>query len=65
MGITLGHVAGTLLVAHEDVADRRVEQRVVGGQNAAAGQAEDGFNALHLQRPDEGLRPGDLHVSAP
>ena len=32
VGVALGHVAGALLVAHEDVADRRVEQRVVGGR---------------------------------
>ena len=41
VGVALGHVPGALLVAHEDVADRRLEQRVVGGQDAAAGQAED------------------------
>jgi len=49
MGVALGHVAGTLLVSHQDVADRRVEQRVVRGQDAAAGQTEDGLDAFHLQ----------------
>jgi hypothetical protein len=49
VGVALGHVAGALLVAHEDVADRRVEQRVVRRQDAAAGQAEDGLDAFHLQ----------------
>ena len=34
--VALGHVAGALLVAHEDVADRRVDQRVVDGEDGAA-----------------------------
>ena len=65
MGVALGHVAGALLVAHEDVADAAVEQRVVGRQDAAAGQAEHDLGALHLQRFDQGLGPGDLHGVAP
>ena len=61
VGVALGHVAGALLVAHEDVADRRIEQRVVGRQDAAAGQAEHDLDALHLEGFDQGLGPGDLH----
>ena len=61
MGVALGHVAGALLVAHEDVADRRVEDRVVDGQDAAAGQAEHDLDPLHLEALDEGLGSGELH----
>ena len=45
-GVALGHVARALLVAHEDVADGRVDQRVVDGQDRAAGQAEDDLDPL-------------------
>ena len=34
--VALGHVAGALLVAHEDVADRRVDQRVVDREDRPA-----------------------------
>ena len=49
VGIALGHVPGALLVAHEDVADRRLQQRVVGRQDAPAGEPEDDLHRLHLQ----------------
>ena len=49
VGIALGHVPGALLVAHEDVADRRLQQRVVGRQDAPAGEPEDDLDRLHLQ----------------
>ena len=55
MGVALRHVAGALLVAHEDVADRAVEQRVVHRQDAPAGQPEDGVDALHLEGLDQCL----------
>ena len=42
--VALGGVAGGGLVAHQDVADRRVVQRVVDRQARAAGQAEDGVD---------------------
>ena len=61
VGVALGHVAGALLVADEDVADRRVDDRVVGGQDAAAGEAEHDLDALHLQALDEGLGSGEFH----
>ena len=49
MGVTLGHVTGTLFVAHEDVADRRFEQRVVRGEDATTGQTEDHLGVFHLE----------------
>ncbi len=61
MGVTLGHVTSTLFVTHEDVTDGRVEQGVVGGKDAAAGETENGLHMLHLQRLDEGLGPGEFH----
>ena len=61
VGVALGHVAGALLVAHEDVADRRLEQRVVGRQDAAAGQAEHDLHRLLLEALDEGLGAGEFH----
>ena len=59
MGVPLGHVAGALLVTHEDVADRRVEQRVVRGEDAATWVAEHRVDSLHLERPDQRLCAGD------
>ena len=55
MRVALGHVAGALLVADQDVADRRVDDRVVDGQDGAAGQAEDHLDAFHLEALDEAL----------
>ena len=63
VGVALGHVAGALLVADQDVADRRIEDRVVGRQDAAARQAEDHLDLLQLQAPDESLGSGQLHRS--
>ena len=60
-GVALGHVAGTLLVADEYVADARVDQRVVDREDGATGQAEDNFDSFHLQALDEGLRASQLH----
>ena len=60
MRVALGHVAGTLFVTHEDVADRRLEQRVVGGQDAATGQTEDHLGAFHFERANQGLGARDL-----
>ena len=61
VGVALRHVAGALLVAHQDVADGRVDDRVVHRQDGAAGQAEDRFDALHLQALDEGLTTIEFH----
>jgi hypothetical protein len=54
-------VAGALLVTHEDVADRRVNQRVVDRQDGTAGEAEHDLRVLHLEALDEGLGSGQLH----
>ena len=59
--VPLGHVARALLVAHEDVADRRVDERVVHGQDGAAREAEHDLRVLHLEALDEGLGSGELH----
>jgi hypothetical protein len=62
VGVALGHVAGALLVAHEDVPDGRLQDGVVGRQDAPAGQAEGDLHPLHLEALDEGLSPGELHL---
>ena len=49
LGVALGHMAGALLVADEDVAYRRVQYGVVGRQDGAARQAEYDLRVLHLQ----------------
>jgi hypothetical protein len=41
-------VAAAGLVAHEDVADAGVHERVVGRQIRAAGEPEDDLHALRL-----------------
>ena len=61
VGVALGHVTGALLVAHQDVADGRVQDRVVGGQDAPAGEAEHDVDSLHLQALDESLGTGEFH----
>ena len=64
-GVALRRVTGALLVPDQDVPDLgRVEQRVVGGQDRAAGDAEDGVDAGVLERADQALRPGDLLSSS-
>ena len=60
-GVALGHVAGALLVTHEDVADRGVEDRVVDGENRATGQPEDGVDPFAFQALDQCLRSCELH----
>src|SRR5579863_5576303 len=54
-------MTGALLVAHQDVADRRVQQRVVDGEDRAAGQPEDRVDALLFEAPDQCLRSCELH----
>ena len=52
--VAVGHVRGALFVADQHVANRVIEQRVVGRQDGAAGVAEDGVDALFDQaRPDD------------
>src|SRR5206468_3015325 len=52
--VALGHVAGALLVPRQDVPDRRaLREGVVGRENRAAGEPEDGVDALGLERAEE------------
>ena len=59
------HVPRALLVADEDVPDRRVDERVVDGEDRPAREAEHHLDPLHLEALDEGLGPGHLHGLAP
>ena len=60
-GIALRGVDGALLVAHEDVAQpvAIVVERVVDGDDRAAGIAEEGLDAFAQKRFDQGLRSGE------
>ena len=59
--VAAGCVAGTLLVANQDVPQLlRVEQRVVDGEHGAAGDTEDDLDVELLQRPDYRLCAGEL-----
>ncbi len=65
MGEPLRHVARALLVAHEDVADRRVDDGVVHGEDGSAREAEDDLDPLHLEGFDQCLTTVDLrHVGS-
>ena len=59
-----GGVPGALLVADQDVAHLRVEERVVRRQDRAAGDAEHDLDPERLERPDERLRPGSAGPAA-
>ena len=61
VGVPLRHVPGALLVAHEDVADRRVDERVVDREDRTAGKAEHDLGVFHLEALDERLGAGELH----
>ena len=64
-GIPLGGVAGALLVADEDVAHLdRVEQRVIGRQDGAPRDPEDGVDVHGLEGEHERLGAGHLHGCA-
>jgi hypothetical protein len=53
-------VAGTLLVPNQDVTYvRRVEERVVCGEDRPARDAEDGLGTHLLERPHQRLGPRD------
>ena len=57
--VALRHVAGALLVAGEDVAQRRaLGERVVERQGRAAGQAEHDLDAVGLERAQERVGGG-------
>ena len=56
-GVSLRRVPGTLLVAHQDVPDLLgVHERVIGGQDRPAGNAEHGVDADLLKAPSRGWR---------
>ncbi len=59
--VSLGHVTGTLFVAHEDVTNRRVDQRVVHGQDRPTRQPENGVHPLLLEALDECLGSCKFH----
>ena len=54
-------MAGALLVADQDVAHRRLPDRVVGGEDGPAGKAEHDLDVAGFQAPDERLGAGELH----
>ena len=58
--VPVGHVRGALLVANEDVADRRLEHRVVRGHDRPAGVAEDDLDPFASERLPENLCAGAL-----
>ena len=53
--VALGRVPAAGLVAHEDVSQAAVYERVVGRQVGAAGEAEDDLHALRLQTFHHGI----------
>ena len=53
-------MAGTLLVPDQDMPHGLGEQRVVGGQDRAAGKPEYHFDALLLETADKCLGSGEL-----
>ncbi len=59
--VAFGHMPGALLVSNQDVADRRVEDGVVYGQDRTSGKAEDNFDPLHFQAFHKRLRSGEFH----
>ena len=59
-GVAFGSVTGTLLVAHQNVADLfAVHQWVIGGENCSTWQTEDSVNPQHLKRADDCLCSGE------
>ena len=60
--VAVGHVRGALLMAHEDVVDGKLAQRVVDGQDGAAGIAEDVAHAFAFGRCPDDFRAGDASL---
>src|SRR6266508_2295615 len=54
-------MAGSLFVPVQDVADGRIEQRIVRGKDGSAGDAEDDVHALALEGVEQRVGPRDLH----
>ena len=59
--VSISHVRRALLVPHQNVADRKVEHRVVRGQNGPARVPEDVGDALAHQALPENLRSSSFH----
>ena len=64
VGVALGHVAGTLFVANEDVTDRTVDDRVVDRQDGPARETEHDVDPLVLESLHEGFAAAHLLVVA-
>ena len=58
-GIALGHMHGPLLVAHQDVLERRVVKRVISGQYRAPGITEDGIDTFGHEGLDDDPSTGE------
>ena len=52
--VALGHVTGALLMANQDVPDRRIDDRVVDRQDRTARKSEHDLDALILEGTDKG-----------
>ena len=55
-GVAIGHVRRALLVPHQHVPDGKLTQRVVDGQDGAAGITEDFADAFSFERCPHDLR---------
>lgn len=56
--VAVGHVGCALFVAHQNVMDLAAFQRVIGGQNSAAGVAKDLLHAFALETFPENAGAG-------
>ena len=65
VGEPLGHVAGALLMAHQHMTDRRVDQRVVHRKDGPAGQPEQDVHTLVLEGLHQRLTAVHLHAWQP
>ena len=61
--VAVGHVRRALLVPHEHVADRVLQQRVVDGHHRAAGVAEDDVDPFAREHLPDDLRAGATPVA--
>ena len=61
MGVPFGHVASALLVAHEDMTNRRINDRVINRQDRSAGIAEYDLDPFEFEALYEGLGPVQSH----
>jgi hypothetical protein len=52
-------------MSDKNVANLRIENRVVYGQNRSTGETEHDLNVTHLKALDESLSAGQFHGSSP